>query len=380
MLILLILAEAVALVVVVMRLSGGRTRRPPELPAPGSGTPGQVTIVIASLNEATRIAPCLRGVSAQGAVVKEILVVDSNSTDGTRELVAAAAERDPRIRLLTDPPLPSGWVGKGWALQYGLEQATTEWVLGLDADTAPNPGLADAVVAAAEREGFDCVSFSPCFDGQSAAEQFVQPAILVTLIYRSGAAGDPRVRADRVIANGQCFLVRKAVLMAHGGYEPVRGSFAEDVALVRRLATRGVPVGFLDGSRLYAVRSYSGLPQMWREWGRSIALRDSISTVRQWGELLFLFCAQALPLPLAIALAAGVVPGEGAALRMLRGEVGALLAFRLLLLIAIRGSYARPGLTFWLSPLADPAAWWRIVLSTVRSATSWRTRTYGSSD
>ncbi|NBS60226.1 MAG: glycosyltransferase family 2 protein, partial [Betaproteobacteria bacterium] len=142
MLILLILAEGLALAVLLARLSGGRTRRPPEVPAPGTGAPGAVTIVIATLNEAARITPLLHGVSAQGAVVKEILVVDSNSSDGTRDLVTAAAARDPRIRLLTDPPLPAGWVGKAWALQHGLEQATTEWVLGLDADTAPRAGLA----------------------------------------------------------------------------------------------------------------------------------------------------------------------------------------------------------------------------------------------
>ena len=379
MLILLILAEGLALAVLLARLSGGRTRRPPEVPAPGTGAPGAVTIVIATLNEAARITPLLHGVSAQGAVVKEILVVDSNSSDGTRDLVTAAAARDPRIRLLTDPPLPAGWVGKAWALQHGLEQATTEWVLGLDADTAPRAGLADAVVAAADREGFDCVSFSPCFDGQTAAEQFVQPAILITLIYRSGAAGDPRVRPERVIANGQCFLVRKAVLLQHGGYEPVKASFAEDVSLVRRLASRGVPVGFLDGSRLYTVRAYSGLPQMWREWGRSIALRDSVPALAQWGEILFLFFAQALPLPLAVVGASGLVHlAPSPAARALGWLVGFLLALRLMLLVATRGSYARRGLTFWLSPLADVAAWWRIVLSTVRGPTSWRTRSYTS--
>ena len=379
MLIALILAEGLALMVLLARLAGGRTRRPPETPAPGTGAPGLVTIVIATLNEAARIAPLLRGVAAQGDVVKEILVVDSHSTDGTRELVTAAAARDSRIRLLTDPPLPPAWVGKAWALQHGLEHATTEWVLGLDADTEPASGLADAVVAAADREGFDCVSFSPCFDGQTTAEQLVQPAILVTLIYRSGAAGDPRVRPDRVLANGQCFLVRKAVLLAHGGYEPVKASFAEDVSLARRLASRGVPVGFLDGSRLYTVRAYSGLPQMWREWGRSIALRDSVPVVKQWFDIAILFLAQALPLPLSLVIAGGLVPlapsPERTALSWL---VGTLLGVRLMMLLAIRGSYARRGVAFWLSPLADPVAWWRIVLSTLRGPTHWRTRRYTS--
>ena len=57
---------------------------------------------------------------------------------------------------------------------------------------------------------------------------------------------------------------------------------------------------------------------------------------------------------------------------------GLLLAIRLLMLLALRGSYARPGPGFWLSPLADLAAWVRIALSMARPPTRWRTRTYDS--
>jgi dolichol-phosphate mannosyltransferase len=379
MLIVLLVAEALALLLLTARLSGGRTRRPPERPAPGAAAPGKITIVIATLDEARRITPCLDGVRAQGAVVGEILVVDSNSTDGTRELVLAAAARDPRIRLLSDPPLPRDWVGKAWALQHGLEQARYDWVLGLDADTAPHAGLADAVLLAAEREGVECVSFSPCFDGQTTGEQCVQPAILVTLIYRSGAAGDPRVRPERVIANGQCFFVKRETLLAQGGYAPVRASFAEDVSLVRGLAAAGVPVGFLDGSRLYTVRGYEGFAQMWREWGRSIALRDSTSAAQRWGDVLFLFFAQAAPLPILLALAAGA--GEGSSVRgALLGVSGGLFAIRLLMLLAIRSSYAVRGVGFWLSPLADLLAWWRIALSMASRPTRWRSREYTAAE
>ena len=45
----------------------------------------------------------------------------------------------------------------------------------------------------AQREGFDVVSFAPRFAGQSVAERWLQPALLITLLYRSGAPGDPRV-------------------------------------------------------------------------------------------------------------------------------------------------------------------------------------------
>jgi hypothetical protein len=45
---------------------------------------------------------------------------------------------------------------------------------------------------------------------------------------------------------------------------------------------------------------------------------------------------------------------------------GAFVLIRVLLLGALAGSYERPGPTFWLSPLADPLASLRVLVSTLR--------------
>lgn len=377
MLTILATAQALVAVLLMLRLAGGRARRPPETPVPdGTQLPG-VSVVVPTLNEAERIGPCLAGLRAQGAPVKEILVVDSGSTDGTRELVQAAAALDPRIVLLTDPPLPGGWVGKAWALQYGLAHATQPWVLGMDADTQAEPGCAAATVRAALREQLDVVSFAPRFDGQTAFERWLQPAMLVTLLYRNGAVGDPRVRAERMMANGQCFLADRQLLLTHGGYEPVRTSFAEDVSLARRLAARGARVGFLDGARLYTVRGYRGAGEMWREWGRSFDLSDATHPVQQAFDALFVLIAQGAVWPVAVwlALAWRSLP-QGNSKVVLALATVALVGMRWLLLPALRGSYARRGVSWWLSPLADPLAAIRLLLSTVRRPRSWRTRRY----
>jgi dolichol-phosphate mannosyltransferase len=369
--------QAALAVLLVVRLSGGRGRRPAEAPLPlGFDSPG-LTVVVPALDEAARIGPCLAGLRAQGAPVREILVVDSGSTDGTRELVRAAAELDPRIRLLDDPPLPSGWVGKAWALQFGVERATQPWVLGMDADTEAEPGCAAAVLRAALREEFGVVSFAPRFDGQSALERWLQPALLVTLLYRNGAVGDPRVSPRRVMANGQCFLVNREQLLAHGGYAPVRASFAEDVSLARHLAARGVRVGFLDGSRLYRVRSYSSAGEMWREWGRSLDLKDATSRLRLAADTLFVVLAQGAALPLALWLLGawrGLPAGTSKA--VLAIATAFLVGMRWLLLVPLRGNYVRRGLLWWLSPLADPLAALRLLASALRRPRRWRTREY----
>lgn len=286
--------------------------------------------------------------------------------------------RDERFRIIDDRPLPDGWIGKVWALERGRAIARGEWLLGMDADTEPAPGLVAGVVTAARAYGFDIVSFSPRFADMTPAEQWVQPALLATLVYRTGAAGGGATSADRVLANGQCFLARRAVLAEGGGYAPARASFSDDVTLARHYARRGYRVGFLDGSRLYRVRSYESLGQMWREWGRSIDLRDATTSSRLLADVVLLVLAQALPLPLLAALGLGVFTGSPNVIAAWAGVNVALLAVRALLLVALRGSYERPGPAFWLSPLADPFAVARVILSALGRPARWRGREYAS--
>jgi dolichol-phosphate mannosyltransferase len=158
----------------------------------------------------------------------------------------------------------------------------------------------------------------------------------------------------------------------------VRASFAEDVSLVRHLATRGASVGFLDGARLYRVRSYRGVGQMWREWGRSLDLKDATAKGRQVLDTAFVVAAQGMQLPASILVALAWSSLSPSPVRTILGvSTVALLAIRWLLLLALAPSYERRGLTWWLSPLADPLAALRMVLSSARRPTRWRSRSYG---
>lgn len=223
----LLLIQLPATAVLLSRLFKGPSRQPPI--EPGSPTPellGSVSVVVPTLNEAERISPCLAGLSRQSYEVREITIVDSNSKDGTPDLVKAAQQKDPRFRLMTDDPLPSGWVGRPWALHNGFLHSSQEceWFLGIDADTQPNPGLVAALVKSAQAGGYDLVSLSPQFILQYPGECWLQPALLITLLYRFDPAGVNTKVAERVMANGQCFLCRRSVLTQLGGYTRDRKS------------------------------------------------------------------------------------------------------------------------------------------------------------
>ncbi len=388
----LLLIQVPATAILLSRLLKGPSRhRPIEPQTPVPEILGKVSVVVPTLNEAQRISPCLAGLSRQSYEVREITVVDSNSEDGTPDLVKAAQQKDPRFRIITDDPLPTGWVGRPWALHNGFLHSSeqSEWILGMDADTQPSPGLVAGLVKTAQAGGYDLVSLSPQFILKYPGECWLQPALLITLLYRFDPAGVNTQVSERVMANGQCFLCRRSVLAQLGGYTSARSSFCDDVTLARNIAALGFKVGFLDGAKVLKVRMYEGAAQTWKEWGRSLDLKDASSRAALWGDLWLLLAVQGLPLHIVLSYLFISLPlplspeGTTSFLSpplLLLGLNLFLLAIRIALLFAIAPSYDRTqatgGWLFWLSPLADPMAVLRIFLSAFRTPTQWRGRKY----
>lgn len=351
----LALAQAAAAGAVLRRLSAGRRRRPP-LAAPADPPASAISVVIPARDEARRIGPCLAGLTADPDV-DEVIVVD----DGSRDATARVAERfGARVVAAGEPP--PGWVGKPWALQRGLEAATGEVVVSLDADTRPRPGLARALAAALADADF--VSAGARFVCDTAGERLLHPAMLATLVYRFGPpdAASPRA-PERLVVNGQCTAARRQRLLAAGGYTAAAGHMTDDAAQARALARRGWTVAFRDGGGLLAVDMHESAAETWREWGRSLALADVTSAPRQAADLAVVWLTLGLP-------ALRVAAGRG-------GRVdAALLALRWSVALPLASAYARRGLAYWLSPLADPLAAVRLTTSALFPARSWRGRTY----
>ena len=92
-----------------------------------------VSAVIITKNEADRLAACL----APLGFCREVIVVDSGSTDGTAELA----------RNLGARVLRRDFDGYGPQKAWAVSQAITDWVLCLDADERLTPELAANIQA-----------------------------------------------------------------------------------------------------------------------------------------------------------------------------------------------------------------------------------------
>lgn len=352
------LAQAGSAAVLLSRLARGRAARPPLPAGPGRPATGTVSVLIPARDEAARIGPCVAAARADPSV-SEVIVVDDESTDQTAALAARAG-----ARVITGRPLPAGWVGKQWALQQGLGEARGDFVLTLDADTRPRPGLAAALAGALADGPFDLVSAGPRFVCGSAAQQALHAAMLATLVYRFGPIGPAAQPAPhRLVINGQCLLARRAALAAAGGFAPVRGYLTDDIALGRSLARRGWRIGFLDGHHLLEVEMHDSVAGVCREWGRSLPMADVTAARWQAADLALLGLTTALPL-------ARLAAGRPSVL-----DLG-LLGVRGALLVPLRHCYTRPGPGFYCSPLADVAVFLRLAGATLRPVRTWRGRRY----
>jgi len=344
--------------VALARLARGAPRGRPLVPEPETRLARTVSVVIPARNEALRIGPALAALAADPQV-DEVVVVDDQSSDATADVAGAAG-----AMVVAGHPLPAGWVGKPWALQQGAEAATGTWLVTVDADVEPRPGFVAALVAALEREGLDHLSAGGRFVCATPGSRLLHPAMLATLVYRFGPPGAGlRPRPDRLQANGQCTVTRRAALLAAGGWYPVAGHLTDDVALARHLSRHGWRVGFADGTRLFDVRMHDDAAGVWRDWGRSLPMPDVTRWPWQVADLAVVWVAQALPLP-------RLLGRRGDRLDV------ALLAARFGLLVATASAYRRRGLAWWLSPLADLAVAARLTAGALRPGRTWRGRTY----
>ena len=206
-----------------------------------------VTVIIAAYNCETFLDRALASVARQSLAPTEILVIDDCSTDGTREVAAAAAMMDPRIRMIA---LPSNQ-GPSAARNAGIEAAQGSWIAVLDADDAFAPDRLARLVPFAVATGADLVADDlACYD---AAAERVTGRGLGAGAEIEDAAVTLRDYFAHNLANGTSFdwgllkpLFRRSTLVTSGIRYKTGLRHGEDFQLIAELLLRGAVLRLLN--------------------------------------------------------------------------------------------------------------------------------------
>lgn len=195
-----------------------------------------VTILMPVRDEAACIERTLASLLAQDYPADrfEVVVMDGRSRDATRELVAAVARRDPRVRLFDNPG-----VIVSTALNLGFGRARGDWIVRADGHSTYAPDYVKAAMRVARESGADVVGGPMLAHARLAPFQLAVAAALGSRCGMGGAAfhfDERRGPAESVYLG----TYRRDALLRFGGFheELVRDEDDEWFARARGLGAQ----------------------------------------------------------------------------------------------------------------------------------------------
>jgi len=181
----------------------------------------RVSACIITLDEADRIAECIRSVDW----CDEVVVVDSHSRDATREIAAGSGAR----------VIERDWPGHVKQKEFAIRAATHDWVMCIDADERVSPELRQEILALAgqgfpEHAGWRMPRMSR-YLGRWIRHGTWYPDLQLRLFDRRRGRWGGHDPHDRVEIDGSAGRFRHPLL-----HDPYR-SFAEHLGTIDRYTT-----------------------------------------------------------------------------------------------------------------------------------------------
>jgi len=210
----------------------------------------------------------------------KIIVVDDQSTDDT-----AKQARNGGAKVISGKKPPAGWSGKLWALEQGLKQIETPYVLLLDADIELAPGIIAHLHHKAEQEDLALVSLMAQLQMHHFVERMLMPAFIFffKLLYPFGLSNKERTRV--AAAAGGCILVRTQALRRVGAFSSLHDALIDDCALAAKIKRAGLRtwIGLSHAARSH--RSYATLKPIWNMVARTAF------TQLKYSKLMLVLCS-----------------------------------------------------------------------------------------
>jgi hopene-associated glycosyltransferase HpnB len=265
-----------------------------------------VCVIIPARNEADVIPVSLRSLLLQDYPGKfTIFLVDDQSSDGTANVaqeVAHNLDKTQQLQIVTSTSLPPGWTGKLWAMEQGLQTASTltpDYFLLTDADIEHDPSNLHRLVAKAEAQKLDLVSIMVRLRCQSFWEQLLIPAFVFFFqkLYPFSWVNNPK-KATAAAAGG-CILIHSEALNRIGGLQIIRQALIDDCSLAKAVKSTHGKIWLGLSTLTYSLRPYDSLKTIWDMVARSAYTQLNYSPFLLIGSLLGMTLVYLLP-PIAI--------------------------------------------------------------------------------
>lgn len=238
-----------------------------------------ITILIAARNEADTIANTLSYIASQDYIGKcKILVIDNGSTDATASnAIKAAAKLDIDVLVIREDNL-----GKYNALNTGLEYATTDLIITLDADTILHKFAVRYLVARIKSAPNEVCAVAGCMLARNSRDNLLTK--MQEWDYFLGIASIKRMQGlyqGVLVAQGAFSVYKTKNIKEVGGWS---NSIGEDIVLTWDLLNKGwvtyfepLAVAFTDvPTNLYSFSSQRS------RWARGMI--EALKKIKPWEQ------------------------------------------------------------------------------------------------
>lgn len=265
----------------------------PEQTHPITNT-SMVSIVLPVRNQASTVSDCVSSLVELQYSNKEIIVVDGNSTDDTKNILDSFG---PKINIVAEEPLPQGWVGKNWACHLGYKQAKGDLLMFTDGDSIHSHDSLTKTVSFMETANADLVTLAPAAILRTFWEKLLQPPIFwLIMMFVGGKWVNDDNKPRWALGNGQYMLFKRAAYERVGGHSAVRNRISEDYSLGRLIKAQGLKLRMVTASDSLGVRMYSSLSEIWRGWRKNFySVSGNHPLFRATYRLILLFTFLVLP-------------------------------------------------------------------------------------
>jgi hopene-associated glycosyltransferase HpnB len=225
-----------------------------------SVTLADVTVVIPARNEAQLIATTLQALSQQG-VGLQVILVDDESTDATIAIARRSGLEN--LTIIVSKPLPSGWTGKLWAQEQGVERVSTPLILLLDADIELRSGIILSLKQKILKDELQLVSLMAMLRCNSFWEKLLMPAFIYffKLLYPFALAN--KSSSAVAAAAGGCILINTKVLREIGGMKSIKHAVIDDCSLAKKIKAAGFKTWIGLTRSVISQRPYNSLNEIW---------------------------------------------------------------------------------------------------------------------
>ena len=225
-----------------------------------------VSIIIPAKYEKENIEKCLSSILSLEYSNKEIIVVAGD------EDTKAVAEKFKNVKVIKEPPLPQGWIGKNWACYIGYKNSKGDYLLFTDADTIHSKETLKLAVAKCEEENIGLLTLVPGLIMESKWVKSFLPIIGQFIVIYTLAPYTNKDNTKFVFGNGQFLLFKRSVYEKIGTHEAVKKDIIEDFHLAKLVKQNGYKVRVYNGLNLLRVRMYRNLKEMVQGWSKNLYL------------------------------------------------------------------------------------------------------------